>query len=72
VLTERENLKMSLKEVFDDLVFNYNMLCEAKDSNDPKEKALQEQLSANIGRASQYLKGPMKEALNRMLSDFRS
>ncbi|KAI7195678.1 hypothetical protein KC363_g1356 [Hortaea werneckii] len=72
VLTERENLKMSLKEVFEDLVFNYNMLCEAKDSNDPKEKELQEQLSANIGRASQYLKGPMEEALNRMLSDFRS
>ncbi|KAI7215593.1 hypothetical protein KC333_g5341 [Hortaea werneckii] len=72
ITTEREKLKTSLKAVFEDLVFNYNMLCEAKESNDPKEKELREQLAVNIERASLYRKGPMQEALDRMLSDFRS
>ncbi|KAK5120153.1 hypothetical protein LTR85_006634 [Meristemomyces frigidus] len=69
--TEQANLTAAIGAVFKDFRTGYNMLCKAKDSNDPKEKKLREVLIGNVKKAEEQLMGPMQQALDRMLKDFR-
>ena len=67
---ETDRLVDTIGKVFESFQTGFHMMCEDKETDDPKEKMVQEELKINLETAEQILKGPMQQAYETLERDF--
>ncbi|CAK3854662.1 Hypothetical predicted protein [Lecanosticta acicola] len=68
---ERQTLAENVGHVFNEIHEGFNLMCPATEAVDPVEEALQDTLKVHLRKAEEYLEGPMRQALDKLMVDFR-
>ena len=69
--TEKAILVDEIGGIFCSFYTGFDMMCEAKESDDPTEKKVRAELEANAKEAEKVLKGPMQAAYDALEKAFR-